>query len=407
MRSWISVGLFMGLFLSISMGCALLEGAKPETPSPAATQPTVAAETGAAPTDTVPPATDTPGEPTPLPTVGVTPVSPEEAIPHLSAGQDVTITTIQMIDAAEGWAIAEGAGIGDHVLRTSDEVYKSTTGVFLDADTAWVAYAPESVVWRTLDGGLTWQGGVIGSESYSGSMMHFMDNDHGWLLQILDAGMNHVYVSFFRTTDGSVTWDKLWDPFESIDIQSFAKTGISFADAQTGWVSRDNRGVMAGAAIDWTHDGGLTFQSQELPPPADAPTLFDDYFCGLYSPHLFSPLSGALVMDCVRFEAGTDIHNAYMYTTDDGGQTWTAQPFPGGTLLFIDNAAWALSREIHESLDGGATWTKVKMVNWDGQFSFVDAELAWAVARAGDEIALVKTSDGCQTWEQLEPLVAP
>jgi photosystem II stability/assembly factor-like uncharacterized protein len=234
-----------------------------------------------------------------------------------------------------------------------------------------------------------------------------MDEDHGWLLQILDAGMNHVYVSFFRTTNGGVTWDKLWDPYESVDIQSFAKTGMSFADAQTGWVSRDNRGVMAGAAIDWTYDGGLTFQSQELPPPVDAPTLFEDYFCGLYSPHLFTPLSGSMVMDCVRYEAGTEFHNAYMYTTDDGGQTWTTQPFPGGTLLFIDNTAWALSREIHQSLDGGATWTKVKSVNWDGQFSFGSAELAWAVARAGDEIAFVRTSNGCKTWEQLEPLVAP
>lgn len=75
--------------------------------------------------------------------------------------------------------------------------------------------------------------------------------------------------------------------------------------------------------------------------------------------------------------------------------------------LFSVSKMCALSLEILKTLDGGVTWTKVQTVHWDGQFSFVNAQPAWAVAWVGDEIALVKTSDGCPTWELLEPLVTP
>jgi len=48
----------------------------------------------------------------------------------------------------------------------------------------------------------------------------------------------------------------------------------------------------------------------------------------------------------------------------------------------------------------------VKALAWEGQFSFVDEGLGWAVAWGeNDSIALVRTRDGGRTWEQLEPYV--
>ncbi len=46
------------------------------------------------------------------------------------------------------------------------------------------------------------------------------------------------------------------------------------------------------------------------------------------------------------------------------------------------------------TVDGGATWSFVHAVTWDGQFSFVDDQHGWAVARNEQEIALVRTENG-------------
>ncbi len=66
---------------------------------------------------------------------------------------------------------------------------------------------------------------------------------------------------------------------------------------------------------------------------------------------------------------------------------------------------WAVARQIYQTLDGGRTWRLIKSVTWDGQFSFVSAELGWAVARSGEERALVQTADGGRTWQLLDPVV--
>jgi len=97
-----------------------------------------------------------------------------------------------------------------------------------------------------------------------------------------------------------------------------------------------------------------------------------------------------------------------LYTTLDGGETWTSNPFPGDSLAFIDaDLGWGLGRDVYMTEDGGQTWVHVKAVSWDGQFSFIDDQLGWAVARLGDETALVKTVDGGLTWAQLTPRVVP
>jgi photosystem II stability/assembly factor-like uncharacterized protein len=60
---------------------------------------------------------------------------------------------------------------------------------------------------------------------------------------------------------------------------------------------------------------------------------------------------------------------------------------------------------MYRSADGGRTWSHVKVVNWDGQFSFVDPQNGWAVARENNDVALVKTSDGGGTWVQIMPTI--
>jgi len=57
------------------------------------------------------------------------------------------------------------------------------------------------------------------------------------------------------------------------------------------------------------------------------------------------------------------------------------------------------------STSDGRTWSFVRTVNWDGQFSFNDPQYGWAVARSNGEVALVQTIDGAANWTVIKPTV--
>ena len=49
----------------------------------------------------------------------------------------------------------------------------------------------------------------------------------------------------------------------------------------------------------------------------------------------------------------------------------------------------------------------MKVVDWDGQFSWLDDRTGWAVARNDGALALVKTTNGGQVWDLLKPIIGP
>lgn len=377
----------------------------------------------------VPPPTPTPVQDS-EPTLTTEPTT----VPPLAPGDSVTVTTIQMIDASNGWAIGGVGDASDLVLKTSDggnswtivkfllpvpEGEEETeeigfVGDFLDTQIAWITIdSPKTVpgliwVWRTIDGGQTWKLGELmeigGLGMYYSPLLRFVDAEHGWFLgEITSLGAGtYIDLKLFRTTDGGDLWT-------DIRFDRYHITGMSFADAQTGWITEERTGPWADPVrpVVWmTDDGGLNWQSKDLPEPADNPGLFTRYrFCATYWPTMFSPQSGAFIVRC--FDSAYSSWEAYIYWTSDDAQTWQANSYPGGELQFSsDTVGWALGGDIYQTLDVGKTWAKIKRVNWDGQFSFIDDQTAWAVARSGEKIALVKTTNGGRTWEQLDPQIA-
>jgi hypothetical protein len=117
-------------------------------------------------------------------------------------------------------------------------------------------------------------------------------------------------------------------------------------------------------------------------------------------------------------ESETGDTTRFLLSTQDLGNSWQTYPLPETDypteylgsrqfLAFLNPLqGWLLGRDIFWTEDGGSSWTRVKRVNWDGQFSFIDSDRGWAVVRADGEIALVRTNDGGRTWEQLEPAIA-
>lgn len=365
-------------------------------------------------------------------------------IARLNLGDSVTITFIHMITEHIGWAIGRGSTPEDHILRTEDgghtwldvtppehelageEQAKDAQAFFLDTDQAWVIYRPRApfprapeipIVWRTLDGGGSWEPSrsldltnLVPSEDFTPTL-YFTDPQHGWLMIALGQATGSSYIAIFRTTDGGVSWDRTLDASSEEALRKCIKTGMVFANEEIGFVTRDCRGFYNVPFLSRTNDGGLTWYERNLPPPSDDPDFFSTHFCAALSPHLHSPQSAALVVECQR--SGDEAYNSYLYTTVDGGQTWRIDALPdvdmhgyGVSLHFLNaESGWWLGRKLYKTDDGGQTWVYLKTVNWEGQFTFIDEDHGWAVARSGDEIALVSTTDGGRNWGMLEPQV--
>jgi photosystem II stability/assembly factor-like uncharacterized protein len=304
----------------------------------------------------------------------------------------------------------------------------------MDDHTAWVSYGnfnggeTSASVWRTADGGATWQGSTLlnwtdAGDYFDATDIQFLDAQTGFVFAHLGVGMMHDYVSLYRTSDGGVNWERIVDPLLDNLTMSCDKTGIVFADANTGLVTGDCHAVAPGVFLQATKDGGATWTTPELASPTDKPDLFTDQNigCGTYNPALFAQ-SGALVVRCSFFTANPIRAESYLYTTADGGQTWTlsATPLPmaSTSVTFLDaKLGWAQGTldsnnptaplDLYQTTDGGATWTKVGTATWSGIFNFINDQTGWAVAQASDALALVVTTNGGQKWSLLKPQIAP
>ena len=389
--------------------------------------------------------------PTGLSILGITATPPVPAVPlptltgpviaHMPAGQGIAIMKIHMVDPLSGWGIGGLGQAQDHVFRTWDGGlnWRDVTppqpapaagdkavaiGDFRDASTAWVIYgtgmAPPPAFlnfWSTHDGGATWQyrsiDTSVSTEFFNPWFIDFVNATEGWLLVYLGAGMSHTYVALLNTIDGGQTWTTLVTPQDNNDIQACPKTSMVFSDVLNGWLARECNGLYPAPHILRTMDGGATWKLIEPLAPASAPNLFIDYACDMASPVPFSVSSVLMVMKCLSMTDFTT-QKDYLYSTNDGGLTWSSYPMPaeyslGEGLYFFDpQNGFAFGRRIYKTTDGGQTWTFVQEVTWSGQFSFVNANQGWAsVVNDSSENALVKTINGGVRWEMLNPMVVP
>ena len=413
-----------------------------------------------APTETeTTPATETPLSPEAVsPTPSVEPII-GAPIAQLTAGQVITLTSINMYDANAGWAIGKAAPESDdHLFRTADggQTWKEVTppqpldvaatfgqsaaGFFLSPARAWAAYSDATgaaisapvVIWLTQDGGVSWKASTPLplpelADFYQISDLRFVDAQHGWALMHLGVGMSHDYVALYRTENGGQTWEMLIHPNADGGLSmSCGKTDFGFADVKRGWVLGDCGGVVPGGPYFYqTDDGGQTWQLVNLPAPADAPDLYDpnkfDYACGSAALRFPTPSNGALMVRCLMFADSTV--KSWLYLTSDAGQNWSsyvmpgtynAYPYYGVPLTFFTAAqGWMLNdgadgtSQLHRTADGGQTWSLLKQLSWTGPMDFVDAQTGWAIAHAGEAVALVKTVDGGQKWNEIKPVTAP
>ncbi len=405
----------------------------PPTPAVSTTNPSSPTDTSEASTATLEAPTATEEPTLPEPTFATTPSVPLAAAPaHFRFGAPIKLNEIHMFSQTEGWAIS-----GPYVLTTADggKTWPDATppgttssgapdqayGAFLDKQTAWIVFSlnsqidPEAQVWHTSDGGHTWTPGgplmhqVVGELIWTEFAV--LDAQNIWMLVrgVYHGAGTHFNHELFHTADGGLTWTSL-DGQISDDY-----TGMVFANATFGLRTLQTTGAYAPAppAYDATNDGGVNWENNELPPPPGAPTLFtDNPYCETYQPTLFSAQSIRMLVGCFDYYDPPKVFSSYLYSTEDGGIHWQSVLLPAKVLAandrliyFDSDHALLLGRDSYQTADGGQTWTFVKTVNWDGQFSFVDAQDGWAVATSNGQIALVQTTDGAKTWKEIKPTI--
>ncbi len=346
---------------------------------------------------------------TPIPPT-LTPVPPTMTLtPITEPGTPVVnpiLRQLYMLDDSNGWAAGENA-----VLRTTDGgiTWYSVLPVapsgayFSSINTGWVV-SSLSLLYRTTDGGRTWTQFNV---PFDGGSLQFLDANNGFLLAGGPVGMHKHPVWLYQTTDGGATWTRKYtnDPLDPAAGNTLPfgglKNGITFRDTTSGWVGgyTPTDGYVY---LYKTTDSGVTWSPVSLPLPAG----YESAFITTTAPKFFGTNDAILP---VWMTIGADMRDLFLYTTRDGGNTWTPSP------AFARNAdatditstthaiAWDWSNVFHVTSNGGASWTTITPnVNFSEDFrgfDFVSATTGWAMRTpANGGTLLYRTSDGGYTW---------
>ncbi|MCJ7718162.1 MAG: hypothetical protein MUO54_16810 [Anaerolineales bacterium] len=443
----------------------ILAGCQPSEPTPeqftggnSSLPATWTIDVSRTPTKTETPASDLGGMPsptpnaipnTPLPTLPTIPTQTGFSyndLPNLTRGKEVTLHKIKMVSSDIGWAIGNQNGDFYYILYSRDGgqswqdrtppimlpngIYQNMDNLisyFYDENTAWVLIDNTKdrqvdfnyFVWKTEDGGLTWIPSnplpfPLGQFQISPGKFSFINSDSGWLL--VQTGFTHMHdLSYlFSTRDGGITWHLVNRPGNSM-IEVLLNTGIAFGIDKDGWVTKDELGGGTGPFIEQTRDGGKTWESIYLPPLEGISWEENRQSCQTIKPVFTSSQTGLILVQCFPYNEEShgfimDTPTTYIFATSDWGESWQAEmlPSPAYDLVFIDFlVGYAMGKDHYQTRNGGADWFKIKTVTWQGQFNFINATEGWVVARRGDDIALVHTTDGGLTYQQITPVLIP
>lgn len=336
-----------------------------------------------------------------------------------NSGARNSLGRIRFLDESFGWVITD-----------NDSLSKSTDGgrtwrrdgsrlpepgefsiTFLDSQTAWSV--ANRKVYRTGDGGFTWQRKVLdGYDSLLLNSVAFTDGKHGRLEGESPEGSIRL-----STSDSGKTWSGA--PMHRKRMANLY--AVHFVDSRTGWAAGD-RGTLLGtsdAGAKWSlqssgtekvlhairfldRDTGWTVgDSGTILHSSDGGSSWQPQVSGtsenLHALHFLDTRKGFIVG-----AKGT------LLATTDGGGTWTPRPLNTAATLnsiqFLDEKTGWIGGEgigsypgtLLRTTDGGGSWSRMDLTAGMElkTLFFADESTAYAIGNG-----LWKTSDGGTHWE--------
>jgi photosystem II stability/assembly factor-like uncharacterized protein len=252
------------------------------------------------------------------------------------ASASVLVRDAGLLDFGSGWATtSEGVvrtldgGLGGWWLATPEDAdpgrLRGTS--FVDHTHGWTLELPaededgvRAQVWRTTDGGTSWEASAIELPpppfgTYGRVHIDFLDQERGWLL--VSFGGNATADqggALFATDDGGQTWRPLDTPP--------ASAALDLTGPDTAWVVSGPTGGPTGLYV--TRDGGGSWQETTVPLPEGWEPAATTHG----APAFWTADSGALP---VRLHTGDDTAAMAVYTTGDAGRTWELDDLTEGS----------------------------------------------------------------------------
>ncbi len=267
--------------------------------------------------------------------------------------------------------------VGHRVLKTSDqgEHWDEVTPKHRDVsreqfvqviaiDQGHAFLTTRQRLFRTSDGGRAWETFELGPEwlinPMTGSLMQFIDPQHGWYLE------NDPPPRFWATQDGGRTWDKVrHSVLKAASVRTFI-VALKFISPAEGYLALDDSGPAFAPRFYWTDDGGQTW----TPLRADLSKI--------------QPHPGGMSQRLTAIPGGGILVSCGLSTTYRIGM-----PLPTKLLLALDNK----SPEPRVLYKAPAT---------DLIPFFVSRQRGWLVLfRGASEFEVLNTSDAGSDWRLL------
>jgi photosystem II stability/assembly factor-like uncharacterized protein len=257
-------------------------------------------------------------------------------------------------------------------------------------------------VYKTLDGGKTWKNiGLRDSRAIGKVIIHPNNPDI-----VFVAALGHPYGpnaerGIFRTLDGGKTWEKVLYKDENtggIDVAFDPHNpnivfGALWQARRTSW-SLDDGGP--GSGVYRSHDGGTTWKRLDAHGLPKGP---------------YGKIGVAVAANSDRVYALIEAHNpdGGLYRSDDGGETWelvnashSLWQRPWYYMHIIadprdENVVYIMDVEAYKSTDGGHLFNKVAVPHGDNHGLWIDPLNSKRMIASNDGGVTV-TIDGGKTW---------
>lgn len=214
------------------------------------------------------------------------------------------------------------------------------------------------------------------------------------------------------TTDAGSTWTTITPPA----VRADRLLGVSFLDAQHGWIVADgppNAAQQAGLVVLRSVDGGKTWQESALAAPSGAYTAIPG---GQAAIDFLDAQHGWIV---VKLASSSNFSRGELFQTVDGGATWQQRAIPIGSPVRFATVAdgWtaggADGSQLYLTHDGGQRWTPQRPPLPDGFAgrqptyavpTFVDQQTGvLPITFAADDthdsaVVFAVTRDGGRSW---------